>query len=74
MSRLAKPYLPPRFFTFSGHVPVDISHFELDELEINMINALGAKHPFSCLPAFYNLYLLQVCLINELRGLAVVRN
>ncbi|KAL2785312.1 hypothetical protein BJX66DRAFT_343207 [Aspergillus keveii] len=48
-----------RFFTFSGHCPLDMSYFELQKHEIDQISTLGTDHPSASLPALYHLYLFQ---------------
>jgi hypothetical protein len=49
-----------RFSTYNGRQPIDLSHFELDEQELEELTKIGPHHPASTLPAFYNLYLFGV--------------
>lgn len=48
------------FFTFSGRELMELSHFELEDSEVDEITRLGPHHPGSTLPAFYHLYLFDV--------------
>jgi hypothetical protein len=49
-----------RFCTFSGRVPMDLSHFELDDAELDEVTCLGRHQSAASLAAFYHLYLFDV--------------
>jgi hypothetical protein len=49
-----------RFSTYNGRQPIDLSHFELDEQELEELTRIGPHHSASTLPAFYHLYLFGV--------------
>ncbi|RFU31591.1 hypothetical protein B7463_g4710, partial [Scytalidium lignicola] len=48
-----------RFSTFSGRVPTDLPHFELDDAELDEVTRLGRHQSAASLAAFYHLYLFD---------------